>query len=92
VRYEHPHMTDYAATHSVAPPCCSIKQHLLDLLGSDGLLAIPSAPGPAFSNEGVEPAAFQQLRTASLSLTCIAGLGGLPQVRAKQRIIFQLHI
>ena len=53
---------------------------MLDLLGSDGLLAIPSAPGPAFLNEGVEPAAFQQLRTASLSLTCIAGLGGLPQV------------
>lgn len=59
---------------------CSIKQHLLELLGSDGLLAIPSAPGPAFLNEGVDAAAFQQLRMASLSLTCIAGLGGLPQV------------
>lgn len=50
------------------------------MLGSDGLLAVPSAPGPAFVDEGVEPAAFQQLRLASLSLTCIAGLGGLPQV------------
>jgi len=59
----------------------SIKQHLLGLLGSDGLLTIPSAPGPAFLNDQVDPEAFQQLRMASLSLTCIAGLAGLPQVR-----------
>lgn len=59
----------------------SIKEHLLGLLGSDGLLTIPSAPGPAFLNNQVDPEAFQQLRMASLSLTCIAGLAGLPQVR-----------
>lgn len=58
----------------------------MDLLGSDGLLAVPSAPGPAFLNEGVEPATFQQLRMASLSLTCIAGLGGLPQVRPESAV------
>jgi hypothetical protein len=45
------------------------------------MLAVPSAPGPAFLNKGVDAASFQQLRLASLSLTCIAGLGGLPQVR-----------
>lgn len=61
-------------------PFCSITSHLLQLLGSDGLLAIPSAPGPSFVHGQVDPAAFHELRMAALSLTCIAGLAGLPQV------------
>lgn len=61
-------------------PACRITQHLLQLLGSDGVLALPSAPGPAFVNDGIDAAAFQELRMATLSLTCIAGLGGLPQI------------
>lgn len=57
-----------------------ITQHLLQLLGDDGLLALPSAPGPAFVNDGLDAAAFQELRSGILRLTCIAGLAGLPQV------------
>jgi Asp-tRNA(Asn)/Glu-tRNA(Gln) amidotransferase A subunit family amidase len=57
-----------------------IKQQLLELLGTDGILALPSAPGPAFLNGALDAEAFQQLRLASLSLTSIASLAGLPQV------------
>jgi hypothetical protein len=76
-----------------APPAlpwccaCSITQHLLQLLGTDGLLAIPTTPGPAFINDQIDPAAFQQLRLASLSLTSIAGLAGLPQVMLMNLLI-----
>lgn len=57
-----------------------IKQHMEQLLGSDGLLALPSAPGPAV--ELNTPAdKLDSWRKSLLSLTCIAGLAGLPQVR-----------
>jgi hypothetical protein len=42
------------------------------------MLAVPSAPGPAFLNKGVDAASFQQLRLASLSLTGRAAAGKAP--------------
>ncbi|KIY92167.1 amidase [Monoraphidium neglectum] len=56
-----------------------IRQHLIDLLGSDGVLALPTAPGPAIPI-GTPGAALEDWRARLLSLTCIAGLSGLPQV------------
>ncbi|KAK9904266.1 hypothetical protein WJX75_008073 [Coccomyxa subellipsoidea] len=57
----------------------SITQHLEQLLGSDGVLAVPSAPGPAplLNTPQQDLNAF---RKRLISLTCIAGLSGLPQV------------
>jgi hypothetical protein len=57
------------------------RQRLADLLGSDGVLALPTAPGPAplCNTSGEQLDAF---RTSLISLTCIAGLSGFPQVCA----------
>ncbi len=57
----------------------AITQHLDELLRDDGILLIPTAPGPA------PPLAMpaEQLnawRKCVMTLTCIAGLAGLPQV------------
>jgi amidase len=56
-----------------------LRQRVRDLLGSDGLLCLPSAPGPAPRLEatGEEVEAF---RKRLQRLTSIAGLAGLPQV------------
>ena len=52
---------------------------MLQLLGGDGVLAVPSAPGPAPLFK--LPASQQDdWRRALISLTCMAGLAGLPQV------------
>ena len=56
-----------------------IGQRLRDLLGKDGIICLPTAPGPAplraATGEAVE--AFRQ---RAQRLTCIAGLSGLPQI------------
>ncbi|WIA21528.1 hypothetical protein OEZ85_000727 [Tetradesmus obliquus] len=56
-----------------------IKQHVRQLLGSDGLLALPTAPGPAIACDATQQQQ-NEFRKGLLSLTCIAGLAGLPQV------------
>lgn len=56
-----------------------IGQRLRDMLGNDGVICLPTAPGPAplrsATGEAVE--AFRQ---RAQRLTCIAGLSGLPQI------------
>lgn len=54
-------------------------QRLAGLLGSNGVLALPTAPAPAplLNTPAAELDAF---RTSLISLTCIAGLSGFPQV------------
>ncbi|MBY0320111.1 MAG: amidase [Reyranella sp.] len=56
-----------------------ITQRLRDMLGNDGVICLPTAPGPAplrsATGEAVE--AFRQ---RAQRLTCIAGLAGLPQI------------
>jgi Asp-tRNA(Asn)/Glu-tRNA(Gln) amidotransferase A subunit family amidase len=59
---------------------CRIKQHMQQLLGADGLLALPTAPGPAIACDATQQQQ-NEFRKGLLSLTCIAGLSGLPQVR-----------
>ncbi|KAA6420332.1 MAG: glutamyl-tRNA(Gln) amidotransferase subunit A [Trebouxia sp. A1-2] len=56
-----------------------ISAHLQELLGKDGVLMLPTAPGPA-PILNTPPAELDLFRSRLLSLTCIAGLGGLPQV------------
>ena len=56
-----------------------ISAHLQELLGKDGVLMLPTAPGPA-PTINTPPAELDLFRSRLLSLTCIAGLGGLPQV------------
>ena len=54
------------------------------LLGADGVLALPTAPGPA-PVRGMTGEALDAFRWNTLSLTVIAGMGGLPQVRWGRR-------
>jgi amidase len=56
-----------------------IQRHVRDLLGSDGVLCLPTAPGvaPKLQATGDEVEAF---RKRVQRLTSIAGLAGLPQV------------
>ncbi|GBF88671.1 amidase [Raphidocelis subcapitata] len=56
-----------------------VRAHLAGLLGDDGVIALPSAPGPA-PERGLPGARLDDWRRRVMSLTCIAGLGGLPQV------------
>ena len=57
----------------------AIRAHLTDLVGSDGVLLLPTVPGPApllaSSEDGLETNRAQSLR-----LLCLSGLSGLPQV------------
>ncbi len=56
-----------------------ITAHLQEMLGTDGVLMLPSAPGPA-PLLNTPPEELDLFRSRLLSLTCVAGLGGLPQV------------
>jgi amidase len=55
------------------------RDHLEGLLGKDGLIIIPTVPGesPLLNTPEQE---LQDLRSRTMELTCIAGLGGFPQV------------
>ncbi|MBW4840013.1 MAG: amidase [Paenibacillaceae bacterium] len=57
----------------------SIVRRLYDLLGDDGVLVIPTVPGvaPFSGGRGEE---LERNRSGALTLCCIAGLAGLPQV------------
>jgi amidase len=64
---------------AAAAPRAEFSRRLDALLGDDGLMVLPSAPGAApFTN--TPDAELRQWRLQVLSLTCIAGLSGLPQV------------
>lgn len=56
-----------------------VTRAVRSLLGSDGVLALPTAPGPA-PLCGTPAAQLNEWRLCMISLTCIAGLTGLPQV------------
>jgi Asp-tRNA(Asn)/Glu-tRNA(Gln) amidotransferase A subunit family amidase len=61
--------------------CCHrVAAAVHSLLGTDGVLAIPTAPGPAIPI-ACPPEAVDEFRKSLISLTCIAGLSGCPQVR-----------
>ena len=56
-----------------------ITRRVRDLVGTDGVLCLPTAPGPAplLTATG---AAVESFRQRAQRLTCIAGLSGLPQI------------
>lgn len=56
-----------------------IRAALLELLGGDAVLVVPTAPGPA-PLIGTPAPALDEWRKRMISLTCVAGLAGLPQV------------
>ncbi|AUO09014.1 amidase [Paenibacillus jamilae] len=56
-----------------------VKLFMSNLLGEDGVLIIPTAPGiaPLLNMRGEEA---EQYRAKTMQLSCIAGLAGLPQI------------
>lgn len=58
-----------------------IRAHVEGLLGSNGLLLLPTAPGPAIKLQTPEQE-VDTFRNGVLRLTCTAGLCGLPQVHS----------
>ncbi|GMH44139.1 hypothetical protein BSKO_12073 [Bryopsis sp. KO-2023] len=56
-----------------------IRKHVDALLGDDRVLCLPSAPGPAPRLQ-TPPEELEMFRSRALSLTCVSGLGGYPQV------------
>jgi amidase len=63
----------------------AVRAYLIGLLGADGVLALPSAPGPA-PERGLPGGALDDWRRRVMSLTCVAGLGALPQVGPWRRL------
>jgi amidase len=56
-----------------------ISRHLRDIVGNDGLICLPTAPGPAPLRTATGEA-VEVFRQRAQRLTCIAGLSGLPQI------------
>ena len=56
-----------------------IRTHVHSLLGTDGLLLLPSAASLA-PLRNADPAAVDAVRLRTMAITCIAGLCGLPQI------------
>ncbi|CAM3659345.1 MULTISPECIES: amidase [Saccharibacillus] len=56
-----------------------VRLGLISLLGEDGLLVVPTAPGPA-PRLGLRGPEAEAYRAKTMQLPCIAGLAGLPQV------------
>lgn len=57
----------------------TIARQVRELLGEKGFLVIPTVPAAA-PGKGGNPAELERNRNGALSLCCIAGLTGLPQV------------
>jgi len=62
-----------------------VRLFLSNLLGEDGLLVLPTAPGVA-PLRNLQGERAEQYRTRAMQLTCIAGLGGLPQVTIPTKV------
>ncbi|MEW4371201.1 amidase [Paenibacillus kandeliae] len=57
----------------------TVRNRLHQLLGTHGLLILPTATGPAPALH-IDGEANEQRRSRTMQLSCIAGLSGLPQV------------
>jgi amidase len=58
----------------------SVRRRLEALLGEGDVLCLPTAPGPAPLRGAPALEVEEEVRYRAISLLCIAGLGGLPQV------------
>ncbi|WP_078543319.1 amidase [Litchfieldia alkalitelluris] len=56
-----------------------ISEYMVQVLGEDGILVIPTAPGIA-PIKNLPSDELEEYRSRAMKLTCIAGLAGLPQV------------
>ncbi len=57
----------------------AVKERLLELLQDDTVICLPTTPGIA-PVKNAQPAATEKTRNRTLTLSCIAGLVGAPQI------------
>ena len=57
----------------------TIAARMLDLLGKDGVMVLPTSPGPAPRRDS-DQAAQDDFRARALEMLCPAGHAGLPQL------------
>ncbi|MGX9574942.1 amidase [Mesorhizobium sp. f-mel] len=78
-RFEHGATIDLATARHETERRVSFRIELADLLGEDGVLVLPTAPGAA----PLKAASFDELQTyreRALRLLCLSGLSGFPQI------------
>lgn len=78
-RFEHGATIDPATAQRETERRVSFRLELADLLGEDGVLVLPTAPGAA----PLKAASFDELQTyreRALRLLCLSGLSGFPQI------------
>jgi amidase len=56
-----------------------VRERVRGILGEDGILILPTMPGAALPVAGPEEE-FERFRARAISMLCVAGLAGLPQV------------
>jgi amidase len=71
--------TTEAEADSARPLRDAISRHVRGLIGHTGVLALPTAPGPAPLRDAPD-GELDAIRDRTQSLTCMAGLAGLPQI------------
>jgi len=78
-RFEAASRIDRAAFQLADARRGAILRHVRERIGPDGVLILPTAPGPAPARTASGPD-LERYRNAALSMLCIAGLCGLPQL------------
>ena len=68
-----------AEYHAADAKRAEAKARVLALLGSDGVLVVPTMPGIAPRLDADE-AEFERFRAAAIPILCVAGLAGVPQI------------
>jgi amidase len=56
-----------------------VRERVHGILGPDGILILPTMPGAALPVDGAEEE-FERFRARAISMLCVAGLAGVPQV------------
>jgi amidase len=56
-----------------------VRERVRGILGPDGILILPTMPGAALPVDGAEEE-FERFRARAISMLCVAGLAGVPQV------------
>jgi amidase len=78
-RFEVSRRVTAAEADTAAKKRAEISRHVRALVGADGVLMLPTMPGIALPVDAPEED-FEAFRARAISMLCIAGLSGLPQL------------
>ncbi len=63
-----------------------IKKHLIQMIGDDGVVILPTSPSPAPLID-TDQVTLEAFRVAAMQLLCVAGLAGLPQLNIPAGVV-----